>query len=145
MKSKDLSHIVMDTLRKSGVAHGTHSRSLLRVAVQIIDLIRQHDAEAARAYSQANVVLVRDRMLALRIRYTKKAAWAIGLMVAHRWMKLNNGVQPRKQNHVKTSGVGVHCLAEYPVWFRNEIDNIIGSYQTIKDSQMDLWGDSQDG
>lgn len=118
-----------------------NSRALLRCAVKVIDLVRIHDEEAARAYSKANVVLVRDRMHVLKIRYTKHAAWRIGLAAANKWMKMNNGVQPRKQNHVKTSGKGVHCLAEYPESFKPYIDTIISNYETLSEAQMDLWGD----
>lgn len=62
-------------------------------------------------------ITVIDVFRRLGLETDKRKTWAVGAIVARKWL-VENGTEPPKMNRRKTAGGGSHCFAVYPEsWF----------------------------
>tara|TARA_Y100000310_G_C20369726_1_gene662951 strand:- start:17 stop:313 length:297 start_codon:yes stop_codon:yes gene_type:complete len=88
----------------------------------------------------ADGVTIPAMIAELKLKYTKRLAWAAGNLCRHRWQEMT-GTLPTKELRQKTTGEGSHCFAVYPNTFRPEMRRVLVSLQAADDEQLRLFDD----
>ena len=83
-------------------------------------------------------ITLHDVAAQMGVTLTNHQAWSAGAIVRERWVKAM-GHDPRKDNAVKKMGVGSHCFAHYPAWWRPVIQDAIWSVHPDQSPQKDLF------
>lgn len=74
----------------------------------------------------------------LKFEAVKPYTWSAGLQLVKHYQAETGGLPP-KELRTKTSGVGVHCFAIYPIEFWDKAEKIVKGLKAEKARQMEMF------